>query len=169
MIDRSNQMLKQVRFDGWNPYSYHGGPVYIEFIDRKSGSSDAVCTAQVESHGTQEVSFEVSCSDAKTQGPLAAYKQAIAEITLTEFVDATLSGRSLDQANVDAAFAKLDLGGLGQDDLAVLKAQASFGKKGPKPGEANRRAAREQYANHYNRENGGDAGWSADGAFNATD
>ncbi|MEM6475643.1 MAG: hypothetical protein AAF687_05695 [Pseudomonadota bacterium] len=168
-IDDAVFMLKQVRYNRWRPYSYPAGSGVVEFINRGSGT-DAVCIAEVESAGDDGVTVDVSCPGAKDTSDIASYKEEVAKISLREFVDAALTGRQMDQANVDAEFAKLDLSGLGQDDLAVLKAQSQIAAKRPSKGEANRRAAREQYAEHFNSQGeGGDAGWSADGAFNAID
>ncbi|MEL6531083.1 MAG: hypothetical protein AAFQ27_14060 [Pseudomonadota bacterium] len=167
MLDGPDTNLKRVKFSGWRPYSYPAGGGVIEFIDRKSGS-DAVCVAELEKEGDAAVSFEVSCPGAKTDGPLASYKTAVAEIVLHEAVNATLSDLPMNQAAVDAAFAKLDLSGLAKEDVLILESQSKFGRK-PK-GSGNKERAREAYAQHFNsKEGGGDAGWSADAAFNANE
>lgn len=167
MIDDAHRMLKKVKFDGWKPYAYIAGPGHVEFISRKHGS-DAICIAEVEEQGSDGVSVEISCPGAKNEGPLGPHKTEVAKIALRELVDATLTGRQLDQRKVDAEFAKLDLSGLDETDRLTLEAQSKFRGELRNIGEENRQAARQQYADHYNSQSDdGDAGWGADATFNA--
>lgn len=123
--------------------------------------------AEITTKRGEGVTVDVSCPGYKGTERLAPYKTQVAEIALDEVVAATLLRRPLDQANVDAAFAKLDLSGLDKTDITKLRSQSQFGDEARDIGAENTERTREQYADHFNSSGDGDGGWGADAAYNA--
>ena len=91
----------------------------------------------------------------------------MAELTLMEFTDATMSDRPLDQARAKQGFALLDFGGLSQEQVKALEVQSRVGKTPVDIGAQNRQDARDQYRDYYNDE--GESSWSTDAVFNGVE
>ncbi|MEZ5692418.1 MAG: hypothetical protein R3D99_00920 [Altererythrobacter sp.] len=164
-LEKPESTLKQLDLAGYRTYSTIGGPGLVEFIDKANGQ-DVVCEAQFDREG-EGVTVEISCPGIPDDTPLAEARRVVAELTLMEFTDATMSDRPLDQARVKQGFALLDFGGLSQEQVKALEVQSRVGKTPVDIGAQNRQDARDLYANQYNSE--GDSSWSTDAVFNGVE
>jgi hypothetical protein len=157
-LDRTEPTLRRLTFADHKLYSVIGGWNLVQFIDRKNGH-DVICEARLSEAGDPGVTVAGSCLDGETGTPMAEAQKELADLTLLEVIDSTLTSRPFDQTRVNEGLKRIDISQLSAKQVAALKQQARIGDA-PEPEESNADRARDLYAQQYNQTGGGE--WGSD-------